>query len=101
SSLDFAASPLPRACLRVSAPPRQNHTLAFPLPFHHGFDFPAASPLVALRNARPLRTEGHHPPLPPPSSSLVFAAPPRLSPRLRASASKSHSRVSPPIPPRF
>src|ERR1019366_7773547 len=38
---------------------------------------------------RPLHTEGHHPPLSP-----------RLSPRLRASASKSHSRVAHPLPPR-
>src|ERR1019366_4817613 len=29
-------APLLCADLRVSAPPRQNHTLGFPIPFHHG-----------------------------------------------------------------
>src|ERR1039458_5909836 len=62
-------APLLCAYLRVSAPPRQNHTLRFPSPFHHnpvrGMELCASPP-----ETRPLLTEGHHPPLSPRSSSL-------------------------------
>src|ERR1019366_8445812 len=54
-------APLLRAYLRVSVPPRQNHTLGLPSPFHHdpfrGMELCASPP-----ETRPLRTGGHHPP---------------------------------------
>src|ERR1022692_336942 len=141
SALVLSFSLLLCAYLRVSASPRQNYTLGFPTPFHHGLvrslesrtegDIPPLSPRsfflsrcfsapisasprlrvkITLSGFPPHSTTGSSVPSNPEpkatslrclrARSFFLVASLRLSPRLRVSASKLHSRVSHPIPPR-